>query len=218
MALFGFEVSYKSVERLYSDEEVKLALHNLFLLLLEDEGVSGDFAGDGSGYSLTVEKHYRKNPRKTGGDYRYAFRLIDLQTGMYVGHGYSSKSEMEAFHRAMEVVNKLGIRVNSITLDKYYSSRKVLRQFGRETAVHVMPKKGLSKLGLEWPNIIRRIAENPRAYLKRYFMRNLSEAGYSADKRRFGWTIRQRREDRQETAILSIALLHNLFTTRVAPK
>jgi transposase len=216
--LFGFEVSYKSVERLYSDEEVKLALHNLFRLLLEDEGVSGDFAGDGSGYSLTMEKHYRKDPTKTGRDYRYVFRLIDLGTGMYVGYGYSSKSEMEAYHRAMRIVSKLGIQVASITLDKYYSSRKVLKQFGKETAVYVLPKKGLSKLGLEWPGIIKRIAEDPFTYLKKYFMRNLSEAGYSADKRRFGWTIKQRREDRQEMAMFSIALLHNVFTTRVVPR
>lgn len=96
-----------------------------------------------------MKKHYRSSPKKEGRDYRYVFRLIDLETGMYVGYGYSSKSEMEAFHRAMGVVERLGIRVDSITLDKYYSSRKVLRQFGKETAVYVMPKENLSKLGLE---------------------------------------------------------------------
>lgn len=40
--LFGIKVSYKTVERLYSDEEVMMVLHNLFILLLEEEGVSGD--------------------------------------------------------------------------------------------------------------------------------------------------------------------------------
>lgn len=215
--LFGFEVSYKSVERLYSDEEVKLVLYNLFLLLLEEEGVSGDFAGDGTGYSLTVEKHYRKNPKKRGKDYRYVFRLTDLKTGMYVGYGYSNKSEMEAFHRAMEIVGRFGIKIGSVSLDKYYSSRKVLKQFDVETAVYVMPKKNLSKLGFEWAKVIRRIAVDPFMYLRKYFMRNISEAGYSADKRRFGWTIRQRREDRREMAMFSIALLHNVFATRVAP-
>lgn len=214
--LFGFDVSYKSVERLYSDEEVRLALYNLFLLLLEEEGVSGDFSGDGTGYSLTVEKQYRKNPGKKGEDYKYVFRLIDLETGMYVGYGYSNRSEMEAFHQAMKVVKGFGIQIDSISLDKYYSSRKVLRQFGKDTAVYVIPRKNISKLGFEWAGVIRRIADDPFMYLKRYFMRNLSEAGYSADKRRFGWTIRQRREDRREMAMFSIALLHNVFATRVA--
>ena len=69
--LFWIKVSYKTIERLYSDEEVKLALHNLFILLLK-EGVSGDFSGDGSGYSLTITKHYRSNPKKRGKDFRYA--------------------------------------------------------------------------------------------------------------------------------------------------
>lgn len=36
-ALCGVDVSYKYIERLYSDPEVKLALHNLFVLLLKEE-------------------------------------------------------------------------------------------------------------------------------------------------------------------------------------
>ena len=78
--LFGLKVSYKTIERLYSDEEVKLALHNLFILLLREEGISGEFAGDGTGYSLTVTKHYRTNPKKKGKDFRYVFRIIDIDT------------------------------------------------------------------------------------------------------------------------------------------
>ena len=80
--LFGFKVSYKTIERLYSDEEVKLSLHNLFILLLKDKGISGEFAGDGTGYSLTVTKHYRThyrtNPKKKGKEFRYVFRIIDM--------------------------------------------------------------------------------------------------------------------------------------------
>ena len=215
--LFGFKVSYKSVERLYSDEEVKLVLHNLFLLLLDEKEVSGDFSGDGTGYSLTIENHYRSNPRKKGRDYRYVFRLIDLKTGMYVGFGYSSKSEMKAFHKAMRMVERLGINMNSLSLDKYYSSRKVLNLLGKEVAVYVIPKKNISRLGPSWVRVIRRIAEEPMKFLRRYSMRNLSEAGFSADKRRFGWRLRQIREDRREMAMLSIALLHNIFTIRVKP-
>jgi len=52
-------------------------------------------------------------------------------------------------------------------------------------------------------------------YLENYFQRNLSEAAFSADKRRFGWVIRQKREDRQEMAMFSTALLHNIFAVRV---
>ncbi|MBU7033275.1 MAG: hypothetical protein HXS53_12145 [Theionarchaea archaeon] len=46
-------------------------------------------------------------------------------------------------------------------------------------------------------------------------MRNLSEAGFSADKQRFGWMITQKRPDRQEMAMFSIALLHNVFAIRM---
>jgi transposase len=115
--LFGFRVSYKTVERLYSDEEVKLALHNLLVLLLRDEGLSGELAGDGTGYSLTITRHYASNPKRRGRDYRYVFRIVDLATGMYVGVGYSKRSEAEAFTRAAEMLRGLGVPVNSISLD-----------------------------------------------------------------------------------------------------
>jgi transposase len=106
--LFGFEVSYKSIERLYSDEEVKLVLHNLFLLL-ESEKVSGNFSGEGTGYSLTIAKHYRSDPKKKGKDYRYVFRVIDVETGMYVAFGYSNRSEKEAFDKAMRMFKEVKI-------------------------------------------------------------------------------------------------------------
>jgi transposase len=33
----------------------------------------------------------------------YAFRLIDLETGMEVRIGYSTNPEMDAFHKAMKM-------------------------------------------------------------------------------------------------------------------
>jgi len=215
--LFEISVSYKSVERLYSDEEVKVTIHNLFILLLNDEELNGDVAGDGTGYSLLITKHYASNPDKRSKDYKYAFRIIDLDTGMYVGVGYSAKSEMGAFRQAMEMIKNLGIKIKSGRFDKYFSSRKVLEIFDRKTIIYVIPKKNISKIGLRWSRIIRRIIEGPYKFLKDYFGRNLSEAGYSSDKRRFGWMIRQKREDRQESAMFAIALLHNIFFVRIKP-
>ena len=215
--LFGVTVSYKYIERLYSDEEVKTVLHNLFILLLRDEDISGDFSGDGTGYSMTVTKHYRTNPKKNGKGYLYVFRIIDVGTGLYVAFGYSNKSEMKAFHKAMKMLTELGIDIDTLSLDKYFSSRTVLKLFDKETALYLIPKKNIAKIGLEWAQIIKRMIEDPYLFLKSYYLRNLSESGYSADKGRFGGVIRQKREDRREMALFSIALLHNIFTVRVRP-
>ena len=46
------------------------------------------------------------------------------------------------------------------------------------------------------------------------YFRKLSESAFSADKRRFGWKIRQRREDRRELALFAIGVLHNIFSVR----
>jgi len=221
LAMFGplFDVSanYKYIERLYSDEKVKTVLHNLFILLLREEGVSGDFSGDGTGYSLTVTKHYRTSPKKKGKSYLYVFRVIDVDTGLYVAFGYSNKSEMEAFHKAMKMLTNLGIKIDTFSIDKYFSSKKVLKLFGKETALYLIPKKNIANIGLEWARIIKRMIEDPYLFLKNYYLRNLSESGFSADKRRFGGVIRQKREDRREMASFSITLLHNIFTVRVRP-
>jgi transposase len=211
--LLKAEVSYKSIERLYSDDEVKAVLHNLFVLLLKD--VSGNFSGDGTGYSLSITKHYNSKPEKRGRDYKYVFRLMDLQTGMYTAVGYSNESEMDAFSKAIAMANELGIEMDSVALDKYYSSRKVLQLFGNETTVYVIPKKNISKIGITWSKVIRRILIDPINFLRCYFKRNLSEAGFSSDKRRFGWIIRQKRDDRIETAAFVTSILHNLFFIRV---
>jgi len=215
--LFGVKVSYKSIERLYSDPEVKTVLHNLFILLLRDEGISGDFSGDGTGYSLSVTKHYRTDVSKKGHGYLYVFRVIDINTGFYVAVGYSNFSEMEAFQKAMTMLRELGISVDSLSLDKYYSSRTVIKLFGEETALYLIPKKNIARVGLEWSRVLRRVIEDPYLFLKGYFLRCLSESGFSADKRRFGGLVRQKREDRREMALFSIAFLHNVFTVRITP-
>lgn len=63
--LSGIDVSYKTVERLYSDPEVEMAIHNLHILVLKKKGVNDvDACGDGTGYSLTIRKHYASETGK----------------------------------------------------------------------------------------------------------------------------------------------------------
>jgi len=215
--LLGCSPGYKTIERLYSDDEVQMAMHNLFILLLRDEPISGNLSGDGTGYSVVITKHYASSVKKASKDYKYAFRIIDLDTGLYVAYGYSEKSEMKAFKSAMRILVELGIQVNSISLDRYYSLKSILKMFDRRTSVYVIPKKNFSHITAEWYRVLRSWTRDVVAYLRRYFQRNLSEAAYSSDKRRFGWIIRQVREDRRAAAANSIALLHNLFFIRVKP-
>src|SRR3989344_2606640 len=100
-------------------------------------------------------------------------------------------------------------------MKKYHRSRKVLKLFGEEVSVYVLPKKNIFKIGIEWSRVIKRIIGGPLEYLKTYFQRNLNEAGYSSDKRKFGVIILQKRDDRQSMAMLVVGFLHNLFFIRV---
>jgi transposase len=189
-------------------------LHNVFVLLLKDESVSGDLAGDGTGYAVSVENHYRSSPEKYGKKFVHFFSLIDLASGLYVGCGMSRVSEMETFTRAVAMLRRIGASVRSVRLDKYFSSRKIIKMFGRLVSLFLIPKANQRKVGV-WRDILAKIMVSPFDFLEQYFKRNLSESGFSAVKGRFGRNIRQKREDRQQTTLFTNALFHNIYTTRI---
>jgi transposase len=222
-ALSSIDASYKTVERLYSDEEVLMVLHNMHLLMLKRRGVRhANCSGDGTGYSLAIKEHYATVARKRRGGakrsgkrkrFMYSFKLMDLDTRMYVGYGTSFKSEDAAFLKAVEMAAETG--VGSVRLDKYYSGQKRVELLGQkfgDVTVYLIPKKNATVRGSwEWKQMLKRFVNDPRGYLGEYFKRNQSESGFSEDKRRFGWKVAQKREDRIDTADFCTMVWHNLF-------
>ena len=245
--LSGIDVSYKSIERLYEDEEVDMALHNLHMIILRRKGIQhADAAGDGTGYSLTIRKHYAtetekqkdkakenqtQEPKQDGGPaaaqnnpkqlkakkpktrkaFAYSFKLIDVKTQMYLAYGTSLKSERGAFDRAMKFLSATGIKLNSVRLDKYYSCPSYVDLFG-ETKVYVIPKKNATLNGSwKWKRTMLEFVDYTPEYLREYYRRELTESGWSADKRQFGWGISQKLPERIDTADFCTHLWHNLF-------
>lgn len=223
--LSGIDVSYKTVERLYSDPEVELALHNLHVLILRKRGVNEvDASGDGTGYSLTIRKHYatecarRKDEIKEEGNdekgrrqFVHSFKILDLKTWLYVAFGVSFTSEKEAYDKAAKMLEQIDVSLASIRLDKYYSSSTCVDSLG-DTKVYIIPKKNASVSGsLKWKKTMEEFVRNTLPYLEEYYKRENSESGFSQDKRWFGWKVEQRREDRIETAITCTNVWHNLF-------
>jgi transposase len=220
LPLFGItrEISYKTVERLYSDPLVIMILNNLFIETLRRSGISKcDAVGDGTGYSLTVTKHYRSMREKNGesvktGQFVYSFALMDLNTRMYIGYAVSLRSEKDAYRKALEMIANMRIDIDSVRLDRYYSGQGILDDFGENTRIFIIPKKNSRIRGKRgWRDIIRRFMNDPMTYLREYFKRSNSEAGFSADKRSTGHMIFQRRKDRVETSGFCKGLLHNLM-------
>ena len=219
--LSGIDVGYKTVERLYSNHDVEMAIHNLHILILREKGVKNiDACGDGTGYSLTIKKHYasetqiRKDKAKEYSGTKafvYSFKLLDLRSKMYVAFGMSLKSEKEAFDRAMEMIKKIDVKIDSIRLDKYYSFSSYVDKFG-EAKVYVIPRKNATVRGSwKWKDTMEDFVNNTFSYLGQYFRRNNSESGFSADKRMFGWTVGQKRDDRIDTALNCTGIWHNLM-------
>ena len=233
--LSNIDVSYKTVERFYSDPEVIAVLHNLHVILLKKKGVKEvDGSGDGTGLSLTIKVNYAAHAQKlkdrakniktqSKKEYKkklfvYSFRLMDLKSRMYVGFGTSLKSENEAFLETLKMVEKLDIRLSSIRLDKYYSCKEYVRlirkKFG-DVRITVIPKSNATVKGCwEWKRMMFDFVTDPISYLEDYFQRNQSESGFSEDKKRTGWQLGQKRPDRIDTADMLTSLWHNLCWLR----
>ena len=220
MPLFGIDriISYKTVERLYSDPLVIMILNNLFIETVRKKEIGKcDAAGDGTGYSLTVTKHYRSMREKQGesvkrGQFVYSFALMDLSTRMYIGYAVSLRSEKDAYRKAIDMISKLRIDLSSIRLDRYYSGQSILDDFSENTRIFIIPKKNSRIRGPRaWRDMILRFMNDPIAYLREYFKRSNSEAGFSSDKRSTGHMIFQKRKDRIETSGFCKGLLHNLM-------
>lgn len=230
------DISYKTVERAYSDPLVRLIIHNMFVILVKRKGIKqADLTGDGTGYSLTITKHYRSVREKEGEAiksnekspvskaksqtkrekkklFTYAFALMDLESHMYVGYGASMRSEKAAFEAALEIMRECGVEAKSVRLDQYYACQSTAAVFGADTAVYVIPKSNATIKGsYVWKDMLRDLISYPFLFLKEYFRRECSESGFSADKRSDGWKIWQRRDDRIETATMCKGVWHNLL-------
>jgi len=229
--LSGIDVSYKTVERLYSDPEVEMAIHNLHILILKKKGVHEiEGSGDGTGYSLTIRKHYaseaekrkeRIKESKTQDDgvkkgkkkklFIYSFKVLDLDTRMYVSYGMSFISEKRAFYTALSMLKENNIKVKRMRLDRYYSHPSIVNSFP-DSRVYVIPKINSTLRGPQkWKDCMISFVLDTRYYLEQYYRRNQSETEISVDKRWFGWKIDQRREDRINTAHSCDVVWHNLF-------
>ncbi|MEA3558970.1 MAG: ISNCY family transposase [Candidatus Thermoplasmatota archaeon] len=235
--LSDIDVSYKSVERLYSDEGVHLVLINLHVLILKKKGVNDpDCSGDGTGYALTIKKHYAsvaqklkdkakknsgqkitKRSKKRSGkktQFIYSFKMMDLDTRLYVGSGSSLKSEKEAYIKAVKMSEI--VDMDSIRLDRYYSTQKDTKlledHFGKDIKIYVIPKKNATVKGSwKWKELLENFVTDTKGYLSEYYRRNQSESAFSEDKRRFGWRIAQRRPDRIDTHDFCTTLWHNML-------
>ena len=84
----GVDVSYKTIERAYSDSLVRLIIHSMFVILVKRKGIKqADLTGDGGGYSLTVTRHYRSVREKAGGGCKIN-RLIQTGEGYFSLESY----------------------------------------------------------------------------------------------------------------------------------
>ena len=135
---------------------------------------------------------------------------MDLRTKLYLAYGSSMKSERVAFDRAVAMLSHMGVELDSMRLDRYYSAPTYVDRFGGR--VYIMPKRNATLKGSQkWKDTMKEFVTNTMGYLEQYHLRSNPEAGFAADKKMLGWGVAQRREDRIYSALFCVGLWHNLF-------
>jgi transposase len=196
--------------------------------MLKKKGITNsDSCGDGTGYALTIKKHYateaqklkdkikKIDKRRKKKEFFFSFAVMDIQSRMYIGFGTSFKSEQEAHSNALELCKETGVKLNSMRLDRLFSGKSCIdlyqREFGK-VKMYIIPKKNVTVGGsYEWDRMLYRFVHDTEGFLKEYFQRNQSESGIAEDKKRTGWKVGQKRHDRIETANNLTHLWHNLY-------
>ena len=136
---------------------------------------------------------------------------MDLESRLYIAFGSSMKSEREAYDRAIKLLSSIHVEMDSIRLDRYYSSPSYMDNLGG-TKVFVIPKKNATLNGSKkWKDTMKEFVENTMPYLEQYHQRSNSESGFAADKKMFGWNIAQRMDDRIDNALFYTGVWHNMF-------
>jgi hypothetical protein len=131
--VFRIDVSYKTIKRLYSDEEVVMALRNLHVLLLKKKGVErSDASGDGTGYSLTISKHYEsvakelkekaKEQQDSVATAQQPASTADAKDGL--------KKRAFAYVFMLLDLSTLDVTLDTARLDRYYRSSACVDSLG----------------------------------------------------------------------------------------
>ena len=114
---------------------------------------------------------------------------------IYTGYAVSMKSKKDGYIKAQGTIAKFRIDPESIRLDRYYSEQRILDDFSENTKTFIIMKKNsLKRRSMRWREIIISFMNDPIAYLKEYFHRSNTEAGFSADKRSTRCMIFQNRK------------------------
>lgn len=209
--------SYKTIERAFSDSRVRVIIHKVFELSIGEKR-NLNISGDGTGYSLTISKHYRtdrindlKNNKETSERKEYIcnFALVDIDTNLYVGYSSGFKSEKELFKKTILQTKHIGITISELMLDKYFSYPEIFDHVDKDTKVYMIPKSNATINGCHrWKKMLNYFVKQPFEHLSKYYRREKSEANYSSDKRKFG-IIRQRLKERIINCSFARAVLHN---------
>src|SRR3989338_1786840 len=191
-------------------EQKVLSLHNLHVLILKKRGVDNvDGSGDGTGYALTIKKHYASEARK-----------LKDKIKENNGEGITDKKHMKTlfvfFFAIMDIKTRMYVCYGTILrLDRYYSAQfyvDFINQHLGKARLYFIPKTNATVKGpWEWKRMLYCFVTDPVTYLEQYFKRNQSESGISEDKKRIGWKLGQKREDRIDTANGLTTLWHNLY-------
>ena len=98
----------------------------------------------------------------------YSFAIMDLETRLYIALGSSMKSEREAYDRAMNLLSFIGVEMDSIRLDRYYSSPSYMDNLGNTKVIVIQKRNATLNGSKKWKDTMKEFLENTMKYPEQY--------------------------------------------------
>ncbi len=102
---------------------------------------------------------------------------------MYLYYGSSLKSEKDAYDSGMGKISELDVTLDSVRLDRYYSSPSYADSFGNAKVFVIRKKNATLNGSWKWKDTMKEFVTSTAHYLAQYHKRRNSESGFAADKK-----------------------------------
>jgi len=212
--------SYKTIERAYSDMEVRALLEEVFELThVPIRDLEHEFGPDGTGLSTSSKQNYEVDRAKdqTGKGYEKIVVMVGLKYKLISSFKYAAKPtdhESPYFESLLRETAKRYGRVGLVAGDAAFLSRRncdlVVSMGG---VARFYPKKGSTlrqKGSFAWRRMLEDLVADPQKWLEEYHRRSNVEGCFSTLKRDNPLPLRKELDERRQQEAFTRACNLNL--------
>jgi len=209
---------FNSVLNHFERSELTDALHAMIVESSKPlSTLESHFSVDSSGFSTSVKGNWKDAKYKRNYHAYYDIWVkchimsgarTNVVTACHIGHD----SDMATLPQLVNVTSE-NFKMNEVSADKAYSSRKVLEFLDSHGAFPLIPFKDNTVMrndGDVWSKMFHYFSFNREEFIARYHLRSNVESTFHMIKSKFGGNVRSKGDRAQINEVLAKILCHNI--------